>query len=146
MDKRITEIIVHSFKEGVMNQCILPKARLKKSKKGVDQCIFIKNKIIREHAISWRLNSFMFNRICPLCRQVFNRGHIIKCDLIHKYPFNFYIHKKDIEMFKKEKEMNKDILPENYNILDSLLNNKKYYSFGKITEKLYQMSEEIKSD
>jgi len=49
-------------------------------------------------------------------------------------------------MFKKEKEMNKDILPENYNILDSLLNNKKYYSFGKITEKLYQMSEEIKSD
>ncbi len=113
---------------------------MNKSKKAMDQCIFIRRKIVRENAIAWRLNSFMFKKLCPICREQFNRGHINKCNLINTYPFNFYINEKDREKFKKDKE---NEIPEKYNILDSLLNHQRYYTFGKITTKLIEMSEDI---
>ena len=147
IDKRVNEIIVYSFrKKGIMNKCILPSTRKKKSKNSVDQCIYIHKKNIRENAIAWRLNSFMFRKLCPICGELFNRGHINRCDLMNVYPFNFYISDKDRERFKKDKEDTENKLPKNYNILDSLLNHRRYYNFGKITGKLVKMSEEYKDN
>jgi len=141
LDGRIKQMIYNKYTKLNMNKCILPTARSKKDTKNnsnltsPDQCVFLRNIDIRKRAIKWRLNSIGTKGLCPICNKEFRRSHINKCNFIDHYKN--WITKKDIEEFQKDVEKNEQ-LPNTYNILDSLLNHKKYKTFNKIMESLYQ--------
>ena len=147
IDKRLKEIIYYEFKKKyVMNKCILPIARVNKLKMNkikensiitsCDKCIFVNNDYIREKAIAWRLNTFSIYNLCPICGKIFYRDHINNCNFIQYFPFNSLIKEKHLINYYKDKEMFKNIIPNSYNIIDSLLNHQDYYIFGKIIKEL----------
>ena len=143
---RINKMIQNHFNSLIMDKCILPSARITKNNnnnkvinsliKSPDKCIFIRNRVIRKRAISWRLNAIGSNRICPICGDTFKRSHINKCKFIFIPPYNKIINNKDILRYKKDL-MDFPKLPESYNILDSLLNHQKYKKFGLFMDKLF---------
>ncbi len=143
LDGRIQEMVYWSFRKLTMDQCILPMSRTYDEKKKnaklitTDKCIFIRDKVLRRRAIAWRLNSMGSKRICPLCQRQFRRSHINKCNYMNTPPFNAIIKEKDIEGYKEDLK-NYPYLPNTYNILDSLLNHKRYNVFGKFMEELYK--------
>ena len=129
-----------------MNRCILPMARVTKSKinsvkensiiTSPDRCIYLKNNYLREKAIAWRLNKLFAYAPCSICGLTFYRDHINNCNFIHHSPFRNIIKEKHLINFKKDKEIFKNIIPSSYNIIDSLLNHQNYYTFSKIIENL----------
>ena len=146
LSSRINKMIKNHFKTSlIMDKCILPLARMSKNTneeelnarlKSPDKCIFIKNSVLRKRAIAWRLNAFGTNRICPLCKDTFQRSHINNCKYMWQYPFNTIIKIKDIERYKEDMKKYPE-LPKSYNILDSLLNHQNYKRFGKFMDILY---------
>ena len=67
-----------------------------------------------------------------------NRAHIQKCKLFMHIPFWHFICNDDIYATKSELRKYNNNPPPNYNILDSILNNKDYDKFKIITEFLYK--------
>ena len=152
-DKRINEILFYFINKNKMGKVILPIARVNNNemdtvdKMGLitstDKCVFIRNSFVRNMAVSWRVNSFLFGSSCPICGNEFRRSHINLCDFIHQPPYNKIIKEKYLSLFIEDKLKYKEILPKTYNILDSLLNHHNYYTFSRMIEKMMENSFKI---
>ncbi|ORY03908.1 hypothetical protein LY90DRAFT_519494 [Neocallimastix californiae] len=127
LDSRIKDLIYKSnFGSSALTSCILPFARVKKKTdknyiketNSSDQCIYINDPITRYRAIRWRLNTFLYKKICPICHREMNRAHIQKCKLFMHVPFWHFICNDDIYAYKSELRKYGDHPPPNYNILD----------------------------
>ena len=142
LDVRIKEMIYWKFRRLIMDICILPMARSYDKKEWnsklitTDKCLYIRDKVVRRRAILWRLNA-LNRQPCPFCRKDFHRDHINKCDFLNKDPFKNLIQEKDLLKYMDDIR-NNPILPKTYNILDSLLNHKRYNVFGQFMEHLYK--------
>ncbi|ORX63850.1 hypothetical protein BCR32DRAFT_287496 [Anaeromyces robustus] len=144
LEKRIKIMISNKFREGIMGKCILPSARV--NAEGIsdnyitstDRCVFIKDNTLRKRAIAWRLNSVGINHKknrCPVCKEPFNRRHIKFCDIASIPTFEKILNTKDLQQYRFDLQRNE--LPDNYNILDSLLNHKRYKTFSRFMQELY---------
>lgn len=153
-DKRINEILGYILNKNKMGKVILPMARVYSNEMNTitnekhlitstDKCVFIKNSFVRNMAVAWRVNSFLFKWTCPICGNIFNRGHINRCDFIHQPPYNKIIKEKHLSLFIEDKIKYNEILPKSYNILDSLLNHHNYYTFSRMVEKMMENSYKI---
>ena len=97
---------------------VAPKCR---TPTGVDRCLYEQD---ADNYILWRSNRCFLNTKCPGCKKPFNRGHITKCSLLSH---------ESLQKTSLNPPTNK---PHSYNLLDELLNRKKYDDFNTIFTKL----------
>jgi hypothetical protein len=131
---------------------VMDKARQGAASK-MDACLSIRDEETRKRAILWRLNSLFTSAVCPgftneaYCGAQWTRGHLDRCQLLQDFEGITDTHRERYEAEKlrlREEDLElwvathrADITSHlNYNIIDSLLNNKQWTLFKDFTRHL----------
>jgi hypothetical protein len=88
-------------------------------KNGMDKCLTIQKSKLRKAAINWRLNKLYHNSECKICNMPFNRNHLGCMDL----------NVNPVTMLKFTESSER-------NLMDYLLNNKRYREFEMAMESI----------
>jgi hypothetical protein len=119
---------------GVMQKYILDRSRPKEL--ACDGVLFIQDDEVRSVALKWRRNQLYTKRKCFVCKNVFNRAHLVKCDYWSKVPLELklFVHYDQWLVDQQEltacNDKNYWEYKGHYTILDCMLNSQDYKAFG----------------
>jgi hypothetical protein len=121
--KRADRVAALHLEPGILHLYIDPGCRHPTSK--IDAVLLISDPLLRAQAIAWRLNRAHHGRLCAVCRDPFNRGHIAACELLHHHPYH---HAQAAALHRAEQAL--PAPTPNFTLLDLALNTRAYSDFS----------------
>lgn len=124
---------LHLRSLGILSKYILPFSRKTRDNSYSAGPDFSLLKVHQPNLLRWRLNCFGARSICPTCKSLFRRDHIIKCNLINDQDNILSVNKEALE---KDIKTYTDLRNTKYNIIDSLINHQHYDIANSILERI----------